>query len=71
LWDKFKWHDLNKQELHLLLKNKVMELGMVGYTCNPSTWEAGAGESEVQIQACLGYTVRPCLKNKNKNRGKV
>lgn len=37
---------------------------MVGHSCNPSTQEA---ETEAwKFEASLGYTARPCLKNKMK-----
>jgi hypothetical protein len=34
--------------------------------CNPSTWEAEAGDAE--FGANLGYTVRPSLKTKNREK---
>jgi hypothetical protein len=41
-------------------KNTKAKPGMVTHDCNPSTWETEA-ESR---GSSLGYTVRPCLKNK-------
>lgn len=34
----------------VLLSVKSVELGKVVYVCNPSTWEADAGEAIVQDQ---------------------
>lgn len=44
-----------------------MELGMVPFAWNPSTWEAGAGRS---YKGSLGYRVRPRLnRTKIRRRG--
>jgi hypothetical protein len=40
--------------------------GVVVHACNPSTWEAEAGGS--QVQACLGYIVRPYLNKSNQTK---
>jgi hypothetical protein len=45
------------------------KLGIATHVCNPSTWEAEAGGS--RVPASLGYIVRHCLKNKNKQTNKI
>jgi hypothetical protein len=40
---------------------KASSVGVVGHTCNLSTWESMQKDQEVQ--ASLGYTERPCLKS--------
>ena len=49
------------------------KLGMVAHTCNPSTWEAETGGSQVHGQPqllsdALRNLVRPCFKIKTENR---
>jgi hypothetical protein len=34
--------------------------GMVVHACNPSTWEADTGGSQLEVS--LNYTEKPCLK---------
>jgi hypothetical protein len=38
--------------------------GVVAYICNPSTWKAKAGKSQIHVS--LGYITRSCLKKKKK-----
>ena len=45
--------------------------GMVAHACNPSTWEAETGGSQVRgqpqlLSEALRNLVRPCFKIKNK-----
>lgn len=51
-----------------LPQEKPVKLGEVSQTCNPSTREGR--QEDVQCQASLDYTVKPCLKGKGKKENK-
>ena len=58
-------------ESHKKAFQGLNQLGLVAHTCNPSTWEAEAGGSQVcgqsqQLSEALYNLVRPCLKIKSK-----
>jgi hypothetical protein len=44
-----------------LVKREKVRLGVLVSTCNPSTWKAEAGVSQVQFEASLDYIAKSCL----------
>ena len=54
--------------------NNVMSPGVVAHACNPGTWEAETGGSQVHgqpqlLSEALHNLLRPCFKIKNKKIG--
>lgn len=61
------FHQKLQKKNHFAFKNLKTGLGMIVCVYNHSTGQAESGDHEFEDN--LGYIVKPCLSNKNNNRG--